>query len=114
MIAVIFELEPKPDQKQKYFELAADLKPLLSDIDGFISIERFQSLANDKKFLSLSFWRDETAVKAWRNCGEHRQAQQQGRDSIFKHYRLRVAEIQRDYSMLDREQVPTDTQASLI
>lgn len=114
MIAVIFELEAMPDQKQKYFEMAAELKPLLCGIDGFVSIERFQSLVNDKKFLSLSFWRDEGAVTAWRNCGEHRQAQQQGRDSIFKHYRLRVAEIQRDYSMLEREQVPSDTQAGIV
>ncbi len=96
---------------EQYLELAADLKPLLQDIDGFISIERFSSLAEEGKLLSLSFWRDEAAVQAWRQLETHRLVQQKGRDSIFSDYRLRVAEVSRDYSMHQRrEQAPIDSQ----
>lgn len=84
MIAVIFELEPETDKQEQYFEIAGQLKTLLTDIDGFISIERFQSLANKNRFLSLSFWENEHSVKLWRNQICHRDAQAKGRDSIFK------------------------------
>ncbi|TNV19729.1 antibiotic biosynthesis monooxygenase [Buttiauxella sp. B2] len=106
MFAVIFEAEPFPDSRQRYLELAAELKPLLADIEGFISIERFQSLSQPEKILSLSWWQDEEAVLNWRRQTEHRSAQQEGRDSIFSHYRLRVTSVVRDYSKTDRGQAP--------
>lgn len=89
MIAVIFELEPAAGKRDAYLGLAADLRPLLDGIDGFLTIERFQSLTDPNRILSLSFWRDEEAVKAWRNTEEHRQAQKAGRGGIFAGYRLR-------------------------
>jgi heme-degrading monooxygenase HmoA len=85
------------------------LRPLLEQIDGFISIERFQSVANPEKILSLSFWRDEAAVRQWRNLEEHRRVQEAGRESIFADYRLRVAEVMRDYGMTERAQAPADS-----
>ena len=109
MIAVIFEVWPKPDRKQEYLDIAADLKPLLEKIDGFISIERFESLYEPGKILSLSFFRDEAAVKAWRVTNEHRVAQAKGRREIFANYRLRVAGVIRDYGMHEREQTPGDS-----
>jgi len=111
MIAVIFEVWPKPDKKQKYLDLAATLRPILERIDGFISIERFESLTEPGKILSLSFFRDEAAVAAWRNVEKHRRAQASGRTEIFANYRLRVASVIRDYSMHDRNQAPVDSQA---
>jgi heme-degrading monooxygenase HmoA len=109
MIAVIFEVWPKPEHRQDYFDIAADLKPLLQTIDGFISVERFESLAEKGKILSLSFWRDEAAVKAWRNTMEHRRSQARGRGKIFADYRLRIAGVIRDYGMTEREQAPKDS-----
>ena len=111
MIAVIFEVWPKLPRKQDYLNIAAELKPLLENIDGFISIERFESLYEPGKILSLSFFRDEAAVKAWRNTLEHRKAQAKGRHEIFAKYRLRVASVIRDYGMDEREQVPADSRA---
>ncbi len=111
MIAVIFEVVPAPEQQQTYFDLAADLKPYLAQIDGFISIERFESLTEPGKFLSLSFWRDEAAVAAWRNLEQHRAAQATGRASIFADYRLRVAAVLRDYGKTERTQAPADSAA---
>jgi len=111
MIAVIFELEPAIGREQEYFDLASDLRPLLDDIDGFISIERFESLTTSGKYLSLSFWRDDDAVLQWRNLSEHRAAQTKGRKHILSHYRLRVASVARDYSLADRSDVPTDSLA---
>ncbi len=105
MIAVIFEVWPKADRKQDYLSIAAELKPLLEKVDGFISIERFESLYEPGKILSLSFFRDEVAVKAWRDMIEHRRAQTKGRSEIFANYRLRVASVIRDYGMTEREQV---------
>jgi heme-degrading monooxygenase HmoA len=110
MIAVIFEVEPKAEHKGAYFDIAADLKPLLEEIDGFLSIERFESLVNPGKILSLSFWRDEEAVQAWRNLEQHRRAQAAGRRSLFQGYRLRIAQVIRDYGMEDRDQAPADSQ----
>jgi heme-degrading monooxygenase HmoA len=106
MIAVIFEVWPA--DKSRYLDMAADLHPLLEKIDGFISIERFASLTEPDKILSLSFWRDEEAVKAWRTQPDHGRAQQAGRHGVFRDYRLRVAHVLRDYGMNDREQVPAD------
>lgn len=109
MIAVIFEVWPKPEHKQEYFDLAAELRPLLEKIDGFISIERFESLSECGKILSLSFFRDESAILAWRNMNAHRSAQAKGRSKIFDNYRLRIAGVLRDYGMQDRAQVPEDS-----
>ena len=110
MIAVVFEVYLKSDYKKDYFTLATALKLALTEIDGFISVERFQSINDPDKYLSLSFWRDEQAVKTWRNTDQHRQAQQAGRSDIFTDYRIRVAEITRDYTMNNPEQAPTDSQ----
>ena len=112
MIAVIFEVEPNPGRAPDYLRIAGDLKPLLDGIDGFISIERFESLAQPGKYLSLSFWRDEAAVAAWRGLGEHRKAQAAGRHGIFADYRLRVAAVQRDYGMSERAEAPADSRAA--
>ena len=109
MIAVIFEVMPHPDARQTYLELAASLRPELERIDGFISIERFASLNNDGKILSLSIWRDEEAVRQWRRFEGHRLAQARGRQGVFVDYRLRVASIIRDYGMTEREQAPVDS-----
>jgi heme-degrading monooxygenase HmoA len=109
MIAVIFEVLPHPETRQTYLDIAASLRPRLEQIDGFISIERFQSLVDPNKLLSLSFWRDEAAVAQWRNTEEHRDAQAAGRSAVFKNYRLRVAGVLRDYGMDEREQAPADS-----
>ena len=109
MIAVIFEVWPKDQRKQEYLDIAAGLRPLLDKIDGFISIERFESLNEPGKILSLSFWRDDKAIKEWRQLEPHRAAQAKGRASVFKDYRLRVAGVIRDYGMFNREQVPPDS-----
>ena len=111
MIAVIFELWPAPGQQDRYFDLAAGLRDELQAIDGFISVERFQSLAEPGKYLSLSFWRDEEAVARWRQAEAHRATQQAGRARIFGGYRLRVAAVVRDYGMHDRAQAPADSRA---
>jgi heme-degrading monooxygenase HmoA len=111
MIAVIFEVEPRADCRDDYFAIAAELRPLLEKIDGLISVERFASLSQPVKILSLSFWRDETAVAAWRNLWQHREAQSRGRQRIFKDYRLRVATVLRDYGMDDRTQAPHSASA---
>jgi heme-degrading monooxygenase HmoA len=109
VIAVIFEVIPAEGKVQEYLNIAARLKPLLENIDGFISIERFSSLAEEGKLLSLSFWRDEKAIEEWRNIESHRLAQVKGREEVFLDYRLRVANVSRDYGMADREQVPSDS-----
>jgi heme-degrading monooxygenase HmoA len=111
MIAVIFEVEPAVGKRDAYLGIAADLRPLLDDIDGFLSIERFQSLVDPNRILSLSFWRDEEAVKAWRNTEEHRQAQKAGRGGIFADYRLRIAHVVRDYGLTERTEAPQDSRA---
>ncbi len=109
MIAVIFEVWPKPDHRQEYLDLAAALRPQLEQIDGFISIERFESLTQAGKILSLSFFRDEDALAAWRNLEAHRRAQAKGRAHIFADYRLRIAGVIRDYGMQERAQAPKDS-----
>ena len=109
MIAVIFEVWPDPDHRNDYFDLAAALKPQLEQIDGFISVERFESLTDKGKVLSLSFWRDEEAVKQWRNVEQHRAAQAKGRGGVFRDYRLRIASVVRDYGMESRAEAPKDS-----
>jgi heme-degrading monooxygenase HmoA len=109
MIAVIFEVVPHAHARPDYLAMATRLAPMLADVDGFMSIERFQSLHQPDKILSLSFWRDEEAVQCWRNSEEHRAAQAQGRDAIFADYRLRIAAVVRDYGLLAREQAPQDS-----
>ena len=109
MIAVIFEALPHAQHKQAYLDAAAVLRPQLEKIDGFISIERFESLSAPGKILSLSFWRDEEAVRQWRNLEAHRRIQVDGRTRIFSDYRLRVAEVLRDYGLDDRGQAPDDS-----
>jgi heme-degrading monooxygenase HmoA len=111
MIAVIFEVWPKSGHKQQYLDLAAELRPLLEGIDGFISVERFESLYEPGKMLSLSFFRDEAAVQAWRNLEAHRAAQAKGRAEVFSDYRLRIAGVIRDYGMSEREQAPSDSRS---
>ncbi|HJT05870.1 MAG TPA: antibiotic biosynthesis monooxygenase [Stellaceae bacterium] len=106
MYAVIFEVQPKPGRKQGYLDIAAALKPELEKIDGFISVERFQSLGNDAKILSLSFWRDAEAVQRWREHDRHQRAQATGRNDIFADYRISVVEVIRQYGMFDRAQAP--------
>jgi len=110
MIAVIFEVTPNPAGKDAYLEMAADLRMHLAEIPGFISIDRFQSLSDENKLLSISFWEDEASLAWWRNLEEHRLAQAAGRESLFADYRIRVASVLRDYSMTEREQAPTDSQ----
>ena len=109
MIAVIFEGMAQEDRKEAYLDIAAHLRPLLENIDGFVSIERFQSLTTPGKVLSLSFWRDEEAVRQWRNLAPHREAQRAGRQAIFQDYRLRVAHVLRDYGMNERAEAPEDS-----
>ncbi len=109
MIAVIFEVWPRPEHKQSYLDIAAELRPMLDEIDGFISIERFASLSEPGKILSLSYWRDESAVAAWRSLETHRAAQKKGRATIFSDYRIRIAEVARDYSMRERRDAPADS-----
>ena len=121
MIAVIFELEPREGRTAGYFELAASLRPTPQAVDGFISVKRFESLSTPGRYLSLSFWRDEEAVRNWRCTGMHRDAQQQGRAQILAGYRLpaagyrlRVAAVMRDYGLREREQAPPDSLAALL
>ncbi len=113
MIAVIFELEPHAKTAPRYFELAAGLRAELERIDGFVSVERFESLARPGRYLSLSFWRDEAAVQRWRCTAMHRGAQQEGRSTVLADYRLRVASVIRDYGLLDRDEAPADSREAL-
>lgn len=112
MIAVIFEVWPADGRKDDYLGMAAALRAELERADGFISIERFQSLTDPRKLLSLSFWRDENAVRNWRNNADHRKAQAAGRGGIFADYRLRIAGVVRDYGMTERTQAPDDSVAA--
>lgn len=109
MIAVIFEVTPGPDQMDTYLHRAAKLRPILDTHPGFISVERFQSLTDHKKLLSLSFFTDEAAITAWRNTSHHRSTQSAGRQSIFADYRLRIATVSRDYGLHDRAEAPKDS-----
>jgi heme-degrading monooxygenase HmoA len=112
MIAVIFEVWPAEGRTQDYLDIAAELRPHLAEADGFISIERFESLTETGKYLSLSYWRDEAAVAAWRRVEEHRAAQAAGRAGIFRDYTLRVASVMRDYGMRERAGAPADSRTA--
>lgn len=111
MIAVIFEVVPYVGERHRYLDLAGELRTELETIDGFISIERFESLTLRGKILSLSFWRDEEAIRTWRNLEAHRHAQQAGRNGVFADYRLRIGHVVRDYGMFEREEAPEDSRA---
>jgi heme-degrading monooxygenase HmoA len=111
MIAVIFEVEPAEGRNDDYLDHAARLRPELEAMPGFISVERFRSLTNPAKLLSLSFWEDEAAVAHWRNHQGHRATQAAGRAGIFAGYRLRVAAVLRDYGMNERDEAPADSRA---
>lgn len=113
MLAVIFEVYPSEEGREEYLRIAAELRGFLEGRDGFISIERFQSLVDEGKVLSLSFWRDEAAVAEWRNLLEHREAQRKGKGSLFSKYRIRVAEVVRDYSATERAEAPEDSNTLL-
>ncbi len=114
MLAVLFELTPHPGKAQRYFDIAAGLRPVLEKIDGFVSVERFQSLTRPEVFLSLSYWRDEQAIAAWRNQAYHREGQKEGRESVFSDYRIRVVNVVRDYSFQERKEAPTDSNSVLL
>ncbi|MGR3494173.1 antibiotic biosynthesis monooxygenase family protein [Citreimonas sp.] len=109
MIAIIFELVPKEGRKQEYLDIAAEMRPMVHEVEGFLGVERFQSLTNPDKLLSVSFFEDEDAVTRWRTLAAHRGAQAKGRDGLFAEYRLRVAHVLRDYTLTDREQAPADS-----
>lgn len=112
MIAVIFEVIPTDEGKPEYLAIAAELRTQLIETQGFISIERFQSMTDPNKILSLSFWTDEESIARWRNLEEHRVAQAKGRNSLFQDYRIRVGSITRDYSLAERQQAPGDSRAA--
>ena len=109
MIAIIFEVMPADGQKEAYLDIAATMRPMVEQVEGFISVERFQSLTNPDKLLSISFFEDEDAVHRWRKLAAHRNAQSKGRNGIFSDYRLRVCHVMRDYGMFDRDQAPEDS-----
>ena len=109
MIAVIFEVFPNPERRAEYLDMAAKMRPIVEEIEGFISVERFQSLTNPEKLLSLSFFEDEAALDRWRQLTAHRGAQKAGRAGIFEDYHLRIAHVIRDYGMFDRTQAPEDS-----
>ena len=109
MYAVIFEVIPTKTGKEEYLKIASTLKEFLQNREGFISIERFQSLVDENKLLSLSFWEDEKSIEIWRNMFEHRVAQDKGNARIFEDYRIRVAKVERDYTKTNREQAPKDS-----
>lgn len=111
MIAVIFEVTPFSGERHRYLDLAGDLRAKLEAVDGFLSVERFESLSAPGKLLSLSFWRDEAAVRRWRETDEHRAAQRAGRGGVFADYRLRVAHVVRDYGLHERDEAPPDSRA---
>lgn len=109
MIAVIFEFTPAEGRFPEYMQLVAQLKADLDKAEGFISLERFESITNKGKFVSLQFWRDEASVAKWRNLQRHREAQKKGRAGIFSSYRLRIATVERDYTLDERAQAPKDS-----
>lgn len=114
MLTVLFEVTPKPGQAGRYFEIAAELAAELQKIDGFVSVERFESVSRPGSFLSLSTWRDEAAVGTWRNQARHRASQREGREAVFANYRIRVAQVLRDYSLDARAEAPADSNAVLL
>jgi heme-degrading monooxygenase HmoA len=114
VIAVLFEVQPLPGRAHRYFEIAASLREELHATEGFVSVERFESLSRPGHYLSLSVWRDEESARRWRCAGHHRDAQREGRGSVFADYRIRVVQVVRDYGMVDRAQVPEDSLHALV
>jgi len=112
MIAVIFEVEPAEGKREAYLDIAAKMRPMVEQVEGFISVERFQSLTNPGKLLSLSFFEDEAAIDRWRKLAAHRKAQSDGRSGVFSDYRLKICHVIRAYGMFDREQAPADSRAA--
>lgn len=112
MIAVIFEVEPAEGKRAAYLDIAAAMRPLVDEVEGFLGVERFESLTTPGKLLSLSFFEDEAAVERWRTLTAHRGAQSKGRGGVFADYRLRVAHVIRDYGMFDRAEAPEDSRAA--
>ena len=112
MIAVIFEVTPAPGRKDDYLDIAAAMRPMVEEVEGFLSVERFQSLTNPDKLLSVSFFEDEAAIDRWRQLAAHRGAQAKGRGGIFADYHLRIAHVIRDYGMFEREEAPADSKAA--
>lgn len=111
MIAIIFEVIPAEGKKDAYLDIAAEMRPMVHEVEGFISVERFQSLTNPEKLLSISFFEDEDAVMRWRQLAAHRGAQAKGRKGVFSDYRLKVCHVMRDYGMFDRDEAPEDSRA---
>ena len=109
MIAVIFEVQITEGRKEDYLEIAAQMRPMLEEVEGFISVERFQSLTNPSKLLSLSFFENEEAIQRWRTLSAHRSAQSKGRAGVFSDYHLRIAHVIRDYGMFERAEAPDDS-----
>lgn len=114
MLTVLFEVTPLPGRAQRYFDIAAALADELHQVDGFVSVERFESVTRPGSYLSLSTWRDEDAVQRWRQQAAHRTGQREGREAVFAHYRIRVAQVLRDYTATDRAQAPADSNAALL
>lgn len=114
MMAVLFEVTPLPGRADRYFEIAASLRERLEAIDGFISVERFESLSRPGVYLSMSWWRDDAAIARWRNEVCHRHGQREGREAVFADYRIRVVSCARDYGMHERAQAPLDSNAFLL
>ena len=111
MLAVIFEVWPAEGKQEQYLKLATNMKKHLEGFDGFISVERFESLTEPGKLLSVSFWRDEASLDNWRKLDEHRAMQKMGRESMFADYHLRIASVMRDYTLVDRDEAPADSKA---
>ncbi|ETX30470.1 antibiotic biosynthesis monooxygenase family protein [Roseivivax isoporae] len=112
MIAIIFEVIPAEGRRQHYLDIAAEMRPMVEEVEGFLSVERFESLTNPGKLLSISFFEDEAAVARWRTLAAHRGAQAQGRGGVFSDYRLKVCHVLRDYGMFDRAEAPADSRAA--
>ena len=109
MIAIIFEVFPKSSKKDEYLRLAAEMRSLVDQIEGFISVERFQSITNPNKLLSISLFDNEAAVEEWRNLSAHRKMQSKGRKELFEDYDIKFVQVLRNYSMLERKEAPTDS-----
>ena len=107
-IIVLFEVKPTPDGMKRYLDLATALKPLLKGFEGFIRAERFSSLTEEGKLLSMNVWSDEAAVERWRNMAEHQMSQQEGREKLFESYRITVCSAIRSYTDQDRKEAPSE------
>ncbi len=112
-IVVLFEVTPTKEGMEKYLELASMLKPMLSGFDGFISAERFQSLNNEGKLLSMNVWENEEAIEKWRNTLSHRMSQLEGKNKLFESYKITVCNTIREYSNTDRKNAPQDSNKAL-